>query len=371
MIKKICVITSAHTPSDVRIFHKEIKTLQNAGYEISMIVQCGESGCKEGVDIVAIPPVTSRLKRFFLVMPRMCIAAFRQKADVYHFHDPDLIVAGFLLKLFTRSKVIYDVHEDVPRQILSKYWIPVLARKPMAFIFNFIEKNTAKKFDAVIAATPSIAGRFSGARVLCVANYPLLSYFKPVMDTGKKLHLSAFTAIYAGALERIRGIKEIISALALVSPECPITLKLAGKFSEPAFFQELAMMPGWSKVEFLGYMTLTKTYEELAQADAGMVTFLPEPNHIDAQPNKMFEYMAAGLPIIASDFPLWKEMIEGGQCGICVDPLKPEKIATALEFLARNPREAEKMGNRGRKAVQEMYNWESEGKKLLVIYESL
>jgi glycosyltransferase involved in cell wall biosynthesis len=370
MIKKICVITSAHTPFDVRIFHKEIKTLQSAGYKISIIAQYSKSGREEGMDIIAIPSATSRANRFFSIMPRMCVAAFRQKADAYHFHDPDLIVVGFLLKLFTRSKVIYDVHEDVPRQILSKYWIPVPARKPMAFIFNFIEKNIAKMFDAVVAATPSIANCFKG-KALCVANYPLLSYFKPVMDADKKARSSVFTAIYAGALERIRGIEEIINALALIGPEYPIKLKLAGKFSESAFFQELAAMPGWVKVEFLGYMPLAKTYEELAQADVGMVTFLPEPNHIDAQPNKMFEYMAAGLPMIASDFPLWKKIIEGGKCGICVNPLNPEKIAGALEFLARSHGEAEKMGRRGRKLVQEVYNWESEGRKLLAMYKSL
>ncbi len=95
------------------------------------------------------------------------------------------------------------------------------------------------------------------------------------------------------------------------------------------------------------------------------------PNHVDAQPNKMFEYMSAGIPVIASDFPLWREIIEGCGCGICVDPLDPKKIAEAIDYLVDNPEIARRMGENGRKAVYDRYNWDVEEKKLLALYDSL
>ncbi|MBD3768073.1 MAG: glycosyltransferase, partial [Gammaproteobacteria bacterium] len=103
----------------------------------------------------------------------------------------------------------------------------------------------------------------------------------------------------------------------------------------------------------------------------GLVTFLPAPNHIDAQPNKMFEYMSAGLPIITSIFPLWREIVEGNQCGLCVDPLDPQAIGEAIQYLIDNPVEAEQMGKNGRQAVEQKYNWTIEEQKLLDLYAGL
>jgi glycosyltransferase involved in cell wall biosynthesis len=109
----------------------------------------------------------------------------------------------------------------------------------------------------------------------------------------------------------------------------------------------------------------------MSHSKAGIVTFHPLPNHIDAQPNKMFEYMSAGLPIITSNFPLWKEIVEGNSCGICVNPLDPEEIGKAIEYIISHSNEAEKMGQNGKKAVLEKYNWQVEEKKLFEVYEEL
>jgi glycosyltransferase involved in cell wall biosynthesis len=95
------------------------------------------------------------------------------------------------------------------------------------------------------------------------------------------------------------------------------------------------------------------------------------PNHIDAQPNKMFEYMSAGLPLIASDFPLWREIVEGNDCGVCVDPADPAAIAEAIDRLVENPDLARRMGENGQRAVHERYNWAIEEKKLLALYDTV
>ena len=82
----------------------------------------------------------------------------------------------------------------------------------------------------------------------------------------------------------------------------------------------------------------------------------------------MFEYMAAGIPVVASNFPLWKEIIEENKCGICVEPANVEQISDAVNYLLNNPEEAQRMGANGRKAVEEKYNWNNEAKTLLQLY---
>ena len=169
-----------------------------------------------------------------------------------------------------------------------------------------------------------------------------------------------------GGIARIRGAFEMLNAV----EKTTCRLLLAGNF-EAGLEQELMKMPGWPQVEPLGFVDRTGVQATMARSIAGMVLFYPEPNHINAQPNKMFEYMSAGIPVIASNFPLWKEIIEGSECGICVDPLDPEEIARAIQFIVEHSAEAKQMGKNGRKAVEQTFNWEKEEKKLIKVYELL
>ena len=85
----------------------------------------------------------------------------------------------------------------------------------------------------------------------------------------------------------------------------------------------------------------------------------------------MFEYMSAGLPVIASNFPKWKNIINETNCGICVNPENPDEIAKAIEFIMTHPKKAKEMGQNGRKLIEKKYNWSIEEKKLNIIYSSL
>jgi glycosyltransferase involved in cell wall biosynthesis len=109
----------------------------------------------------------------------------------------------------------------------------------------------------------------------------------------------------------------------------------------------------------------------LGDADVGIVCFLPDPNNINAGPTKLFEYMAAGLPILASHFPLWKAIVEGSECGVCVDPTQPQEIAAGLDYLHARPAARRQMGANGKAAVAARYNWEAEGQRLIQLYTSL
>ena len=133
----------------------------------------------------------------------------------------------------------------------------------------------------------------------------------------------------------------------------------------------ITVLPSWEKIDALGYLDRKAVRDVLARSMAGLVTLHPIVNYIDALPVKMFEYMVAGIPVIASNFPLWREIIEGNKCGLCVDPLNPSEIAKAIDYILTHPEEAQRMGENGLKAVKEQYNWSVEEKKLLALYEQL
>jgi len=121
----------------------------------------------------------------------------------------------------------------------------------------------------------------------------------------------------------------------------------------------------------VGKVKHEEVYTILPRCHVGMAILHPTPNNIESVVTKLFEYMAVGLPVIASNFPLYKELIEGNNCGLTVDPLNPREIAQAVEYLIEHPDEARKMGENGRKAVVVKYNWETESKKLIDVYEDL
>jgi glycosyltransferase involved in cell wall biosynthesis len=141
-------------------------------------------------------------------------------------------------------------------------------------------------------------------------------------------------------------------------------LNLVGSFSDVETAKMVKRAPGWEHVNELGVLDRGEVRDVLQRSFAGLVTFHPLPNHVDAQPNKMFEYMSAGVPVIASDFPLWNEIIIGNDCGLCVNPMSPDAIARAIDQLAGDPELARKMGANGRRAVVEKYNWSVEEARL-------
>jgi glycosyltransferase involved in cell wall biosynthesis len=175
---------------------------------------------------------------------------------------------------------------------------------------------------------------------------------------------------YIGGITVIRGIKEMVKSLEYMA-NSQVNLILAGKFSTEKLSREIKLLHGWNKVQYEGFVGRKEVVEILKKAKAGLVLFHPVPNHIGAQPNKFFEYMSAGIPIIASDFPLWRQIVAEAKCGLLVDPLSPEKIAKAMKWILEHPEEAEKMGQNGLKAVQNTYNWEKENEKLLALYSKL
>ncbi|MEM0488465.1 MAG: glycosyltransferase family 4 protein [Candidatus Bathyarchaeia archaeon] len=366
MFRKVCILTTVHPVFDTRIFHKEAKTLARAGYGVTLIAQHDKDEVVDGVKIIALPKPRNRFTRIFGLTWRAFILALRQRAAVYHFHDPELLPIGLLLKLFTRAKVIYDVHEDVPKQILTKHWLPAPLRRPLAMLLNVVEKLSARAMDAVVVATEGIDQKFLGLNPVVVHNYPDLGMFPA--SPGAPREGDEKVLVYVGGISRLRGAIEMVRALEYLDHIGNLHLNLIGKFEPPSLEKELQELPGYRRVRFIGWLQPLEVYEYLKGADIGLVCLHPEPRFVVAWPVKLFEYMAAGLPVVASNFPLWREIVEGNQCGLCVDPLDPKAIAQAIEYLITHPEEARKMGERGRRAVEERYNWEREVQKLLALY---
>jgi hypothetical protein len=303
-----------------------------------------------------------------LTLWRLFRSALDTKASVFHFHDPELIPVGMMLKLLGK-RVVYDVHEDVPADILDKSWIPPSLRWPIARAAAWTEALAARRFDAIVAATPVIAHSFPKAKTLTVQNFPQ-------QDVQLNAELTSYCereplVVYVGGISKHRGAREMIEAIALLGDSAPARLQLAGFFDPPESQQEMASEPGWSRVDFFGWLSPPEVGELLRKSRLGLVVLHATECYKVSQPLKLFEYMSAGLPVVASDFPLWRPIIEKAGCGILVDPMNPAAIAEAIRWLLERPAEAKAMGQRGRDAIRRVYNWENEEQKLFELYARL
>lgn len=364
---RVCHISSVHRVNDVRVFHKECVTLAEAGFSVTLIgVQADVPD--HGVNVITLPNTGNRFERMVGRARTAYRHALDVKADIYHFHDLELLPYGLMLKRRTGARVIFDSHECFREDIVGKDWIPRSLRKPIGHAVGAVEDFVVKRLDQVVAATPHIAESFAGQarRIVTVNNYPLEGEFTAAAEASAS---ERDGVCYIGAISFARGIIPFLDAVSLIDRE--VKVHIAGVFAGAPVEAAVKAHPNWSRVTFHGQVSRTEVANIYAACFAGMVTMLPMPNHIYAQPNKLFEYMAAGIPVIGSHFPLWRSVIVEGGCGIAVDPAAPMEIAAAIEALRADRSLAQAMGARGVELVRDTYNWQREGRRLVETYDEL
>ncbi|MGE0625204.1 MAG: glycosyltransferase family 4 protein [Pseudomonadales bacterium] len=362
-------VTTVHQRGDVRIRHKECMSLVSDGrYRVRLIVADSRGDeVIDGLEIrdLGMPGDGGRTVRWLLGSWRVLREILRTRPRLLHFHDPELLPVFLFFRLLGH-RVVYDVHEDLPTQMLAKHWLPKPLRRILGMAVAALEWIAGRTLSGMVAATPTIAARFPASKTVLVRNFPLIDEFS---EPGpRQVERPEFFA-YVGVIASIRGAEVMVDAVSGMGPGT--RLLLAGNYSPDSLRDQLQQRGGWSKVVEEGWLEREAVATMLNSCRAGLVLLQPLPNYVDALPVKLFEYMAAGIPVIASDFPGWREIIEPADCGILVDPADRKSVTRAMSIILSDPEEADAMGARGRQKIESVYNFAGEADQLIGLYRRL
>jgi glycosyltransferase involved in cell wall biosynthesis len=367
-------VSIVHPATDVRIFTKQCRTLSDAGYDVVLYArtpnQLEDVG---GVRVKPVPQGGNRMVRMTAGVWRLLRPLLAERADIYHLHDPELVPLGLALRAIRRVPVIFDAHEPLPLQIYDKHWIPGPLRPVVSKATQLLVKLTGRSISAIVAASPLAAEAYTGARkIVTVNNYPIVlegdDYDIPYDKRGRDL-------VYVGGISEGRGLAQMIEVARRLHERTGGKLTLVGPF-QPAALESKVREAG-EAIDYLGVLPPAEARRIMAEGKVGLLLFQRSRAHERSMPNKLFEYMASGVPVVASDFPHWGTIIghrtgtSERRTGLTVAPDDVDAIdRAAQEILADTDRAAE-MGRLGREAATTQYTWASEARTLLSLYEEL
>ena len=359
---KICHVTSAHKPFDGRIFEKECSSLAKK-YEVYLIAPNAKDCLKNNIHILGAAITGGRFRRQ-LSLKNIYKRMEEVDADIYHFHEPELI--PYALKIKKKGKkIIFDSHEDVPAMIANMQYLPKWIRAIAVPIYSCYEKVSLRKFDGVISVDPRIVERLKkiNTNTVMVTNFP--KYVDILISDNRKKQVC-----FTGGIGPLWLVDSIVKSLNKVNVKCI----LAG-YTDDDYLQYLKTLPSWNKSEYLGYIAHDESLDIQRSSIAGMA-LLDYGDIVGGKwgtlgNTKLFEYMMAGTPVIATNFILWQEIIDKYHCGICVNPHDINSIASAIQYLQDHPDEAYSMGVNGKRAVELEYNWGRQEKILFDFYSNI
>jgi len=370
---KVCILTSVHPPFDTRVFYKEALALVQAGFKVTLIAPYEKpKDLKNKIKIIGLPKYKSRILRPLNHL-RIIALALKEKADIYHFHDPELMGVGIILKYLTRKPVIYDVHESYPDMILIKPWISQKLRRIVSELVRFSEMVTARVIKNIITADPETKKFFDQytQNTEVIYNFAKLEFFPKIERKEVK---SPITLIHVGAMLEERGIWVILKAIAVLK-NYPITLILVGKMQRRGLREEIIKFIKnhklQDKIKLIGQIPFTKVPEYLRKADIGLVALQDVIKFRKNICTKIFEYMASGLPIVASNVASTRPFVKELKNGILFRTDDFHDLARAIKELIATPENIIQMGRKGRRLFEEKYNWRNEQKKLIDYYKKL
>lgn len=364
-IRKVAHLTSVHPRYDTRIYLKECISLAKKGYLVSLVVADGNGDeLKNDVDIFDVGASNGRLDRVFNAPKRVYQKAIELDADLYHFHDPELIPIAMKLKKLGR-KVVFDIHENTDLQILSKEWIPFCLRRPISWLYSKYEVYTCKKFDALVVPQIAMKKKFSKyARTEIVANFPTEAFSD--IKAGQP---SKYNLLYAGGLNKARGLYNMLNLIEHLSNiDRRYTLTLAGPIEK----KELAIAethPGWKNTVYHGVISRRKLYELYSKNSIGLILFNNVGQYYMSYALKLFEYMQCGMTVIMPDFGDWLVFNDKFKTGFNVRVTNSIEIAKLLHNL--DPSELLAIKEHNSHLAFSEFLWGSQEKKLFSLYESI
>ena len=376
---KVVILTSVHGPFDVRVFHKEALTLAEHGYEVVLIAPHAQpKGCVSGVRIIGLPQVRSRWLRP-LNWLRILWHALREHADVYHLHDPELLPCGLLIQWITRRPVIYDAHEWYPAKVMLRLWIPERLRRAARAVVSVLEPGLARMLAATVTADHGTAQQLRQRgvrRIVTIYNYPLRDICPPPRPGRSTDNNQAPVLLYVGILGPDRGIFVMLDTVALLvhRQSFPVHLLVVGSAKIPDLQEEIEQrvrdldIDPFVRLE--GAVPHDQLGDYLGRAHFGLMLYKPEVCEHNI-PTKLFEYMAAGLPVIATRAKMTAYFLERVEAGVLIDSRDPRDYAQAIVHLWHSPQTMERMARNGRRAFETQFNWDSEGQKLVDLYRAL
>ncbi len=365
---KVCHLTSVHSSKDIRIFKKMCRSLAMCGFDVHLVAANAKSEIEDSVKITGVQVGSAnRLYRMIFGARAVYRKALEIDAEIYHIHDPELL--PWAVKLHHQGKkVIYDSHEDVPQDILDKEWIrPAFFRKLLSRGFDGYEKRQARKLDGVISVLDSITKKFDHSNAITIHNFPRMEYFDAGKYKFEESIAGKFKLVYNGGLTEIRGIHRMVEAMDLLDDK--FVLILMGPWDSEAYRQKCMEHSGWRKVVDMGVIDLKICMQMLRASNLGLLLFKSIPNHLNSLPNKSFEYMAAQIPAVMSNFPFW--MQEFGDYAHFVNPEDPNEIASTIRSVANNyPAELE-WSREVSTHILQTKTWGNEAEKLCAFYNNL
>ena len=360
-------LTTGRYPHAPRVYSHESRSLVEAGYEVCNVGP-GHDASDGDIQMIPVRKPHNRAERMIITPWIVTWRALRLRPAAWHLHDANLIPAGLLLRLF-RQRVVWDGHEILRDLVRERSWIPRPLRSPVAALVALLERLAVRVFSATIFGEPGAAAAHGSLHTI-IRNFPVLDDYEPPPARDDYIARDAI-AMYTGDITHTRGAVEMVRAVGRVSDKLNVRLDLVGRISIPGLREELQTLDGWGRVEYTDWIKPAGLPRFWTRARLGLAVLHPTRQYVHSVPTKLFEYMAIGLPLIASDFETWRSYVEPFECGILVDPRDVDQIVEAITWMISNPEASWEMGRRGRLAIEEKFNWSSEGARLVALYDEL
>lgn len=365
----VCQVISGYHRNDARIFRRQSISLKNSGFNVTVLTNDGLEGeVVDGIKFIKCEKRYARTKELLLATKQFKNKAFEINADIYVLHSPELLPLGIKLRKAGKI-VVYDAHEDLPRHILEKEWVPKVFRKPLSFAIEKYMNYALAKFNAVITPLSHIIDHFRiiNSNTLLVANFPII---KPFAKFTLEEYCKREPIIcYSGTAYRYSNQIAILDAIQSIEN---VSYEIAGHIDEELFAQ-MKSHTAKSKFSYLGRINSVELDIFYSKMRVGLVIYDYKLNlgyKLGSYgTNKIFEYMEAALPIICTDYELWKNIVDKYNCGICIQPGDTKQIYEAISFLLNNPEEAYRMGQNSRRAVENEFNWQTHQKDFLKLFK--